>query len=180
MLWQRERGVLAVRHRLVMAKRSRAVLVGFGAVACALLAACSASAATSSSTAGKVSVPAVSSSTEATTVTLHGVSMTLPTGWSQGTPTLCGPVVQDTVTVYTGAPTVASCPTTAGASKDVEAVSLVEVFGPWGAMPWTGTKTVWDGQPVWVTTYDATGAPVDPCPSDPGAVVASYVVTQTG
>jgi hypothetical protein len=105
-------------------------------------------------------------------VTLHGVSMTLPTGWSQGTPTLCGPVVQDTVTVYTGPPTVAACPSTAVASRDVEAVSLVEVFGSWGAMPWTGTKTVWDGQPAWVTEYDPAGAPVDRCPSDPSAVVA--------
>jgi hypothetical protein len=105
-------------------------------------------------------------------VTLHGVSMTLPSGWSQGTPTLCGPTVADTVTVYTGAPTVASCPSTAGTSKDVEAVSLVEVFGPWGALPWTGTKTVWDGQPVWVTVYDPAGSPLDPCPSNPGAVVA--------
>jgi hypothetical protein len=105
-------------------------------------------------------------------VTLHGVSMTLPTGWSQGTPTLCGPVVQDTVTVYTGPPTVAACPSTAVASRDVEAVSLVEVFGSWGAMPWTGTKTVWDGQPAWVTVYDPAGAPVDRCPSDPRAVVA--------
>jgi len=160
--------VFALRHRLVMAKRSRAVLVGSGAVVCALLAACSAPAGTSSG--GNGSDPADSSSSSADTVTLHGLSMTLPNGWSEGTRSVCGHVVERTVTVYTGAPTVAPCPTTATPAKEVEAITLVEVFGSWGAMPWTGTKTVWGGQPAWVTVYDASGAPVDPCPSSPAAV----------
>ncbi len=158
-----------MRPTSVNAKRSSAALVGV--VSCVLVAACSAPASPASGAAGTAADPVGSSSSAAPgTVTLHGVSMTLPTGWSEGTPSVCGHVVERTLTVYTGAPTVAPCPTTATPAKEVEAITLVEVFGPWGAMPWTGTKTVWDGQPAWVTVYDASGAPVDPCPSNPAAV----------
>jgi hypothetical protein len=135
-------------------------------VSCVLLVACTAPVSPASGGAGTGASPVGSSSSTAPgTVTLHGVSVALPGGWSEGTPTVCGHVVEHTVTVYTGAPVVAPCPTTATPPKEVEAISLVEVFGSWGAMPWTGTTATWDGQPVWVTEYDRVGAPVTLCPS---------------
>jgi hypothetical protein len=99
---------------------------------------------------------------------------------------MCGHAVEHTVTVYTGAPRVASCPSIPSPSKAAEAITLVEIFGAWGASPWTGTKTVWDAQPAWMTEYDAQGAPVTPCPSAsgptaacPSAVAASELLTTT-
>jgi hypothetical protein len=79
--------------------------------------------------------------------------------------------VANPVTVYTGAPLVSSCPTSASPPKDVEAVELREVFGPWGASPWYGTTTVWDGQPSWITQYDVDG-PLTPCPTASNATLA--------
>ena len=49
--------------------------------------------------------------------------------------------------------------------------SLVEVFGPWGALPWIGTKTLWNGQPAWITEYDSAGAAVSPCLSASSSIV---------
>jgi hypothetical protein len=125
------------------------------------------------------SAPASDSSSTATTtptaaadtVTLHGVSIALPNGWARGTPTLCGHAVEHTVTVYTGAPRVASCPAAPTPQRAVEAVALVEIFGPWGASPWTGTRTSWEGQPAWIAQYGPDGAPVTLCAS--GSDVAS-------
>ena len=104
-------------------------------------------------------------------VALHGVSLTLPPGWSQGTPTLCGPVLEHTVTIYSGRPQAAACPSNIGQQKDVEAISLIEVFGAWGSLGWIGSRTTFDGQPAWITQQGPDGADVTPCPTDAAATV---------
>jgi len=55
------------------------------------------------------------------------------------------------VTTYTGRPQVAPCPAFQGQQKAVESIQLVEIFGSWGSVGWSGTKTTRDGQPAWIT-----------------------------
>jgi hypothetical protein len=73
---------------------------------------------------------------------------------------------------------VASCPGVLGRLKAVESIQLEEIFGSWGSLEWSGTKTTWDGQPAWtreapggvtMTPCPSASSAAEPCPSGPSA-----------
>lgn len=98
---------------------------------------------------------------------LNGVAVTLPAGWYETAPTLCGPVAANSVTRYPKPMPVAHCPWSPGVHKDVPYIQLVAMFGPWGAYGWGGTRTTWDGQPAWVTKETLTGRTPAPGSTEP-------------
>jgi hypothetical protein len=103
----------------------------------------------------------------ANVVKLNGVAVTLPAGWHEADPTLCGPAEANTVTRYPKPMPVAPCPRLLGTQKDVPSIQLVAMFGPWGANASGGTRTTWDGQPAWVTQATATGRTPAPGSTEP-------------
>lgn len=96
-------------------------------------------------------------------VVLHGVFLTLPFGWSTAAPRGCRPLPEHTITVFSGARWVSSCPSQIGPVKPVEAMTLNELFGPYGGAFWAGTQVIWRGQSAWVEQQTASGAEIPAC-----------------
>lgn len=157
-----------MRPTCVKSKLSTVALLAVATLSCAVLVACSTPASPSATSTGTPSPTASAPSATANEVTLHGVSVALPTGWFEAAPKLCGTVAEHSVTIYTGRPQVASCPAFQGVQLAVESIQLVEIFGSWGSVGWSGTKTTWDGQPAWITQEAPGGVTVTPCPSASG------------
>ncbi len=135
------------------------------AVAALVLVACSTGASPSATGTSALSLAGSAPSATAQEATLHGVSVALPTGWFEAAPKLCGMAAEHSVTTYTGRPQVAPCPMLPGQQKPVESIQLIEVFGSWGLVGWSGRKTTWDGQPAWIMQEASGGVTVTSCPS---------------
>ena len=104
----------------------------------------------------------------ANVVKLNGVVVTLPAGWYEAAPTVCGPAAASPLrTGYPKPVPVAACPRPLGTQKDVPYIQLVAMFGPWGAYNWGGDRTTWDGQPAWVAQATATGRTPAPGSTEP-------------
>jgi hypothetical protein len=127
-------------------------------IAALALAACSANTRepSGSSPSSSSSSTSAAATQAANVVKLNGVAVTLPTGWFEAAPTLCGSAAANSVTSYSKPMPLAACPRLA-TQKDDPSIQLVAMFGPWGAYGWGGTRTTWDGQPAWVTKETATG-----------------------
>jgi hypothetical protein len=144
----------------------RAVVVGSACVLVSgALAACSTPSApldaSDSAISSRASATSSSPAVAANVVTLNGVSVTLPAGWFETAPGICGTFAEHSVTPYRSPQPVAACPALLGQQTDAQSIQLVALFGPWGSYGWSGARTTWHGQPAWVTTVAANGkAPV--------------------
>lgn len=89
-------------------------------------------------------------------VDFHGISVSLPAGWSVGRPH-CGPPANDTVVVgrWTG-----SCPAGPG-DQVTTGVSLTSLYGRQFALSWPGHRLTWQGQPAWLARHSQHGTITD-------------------
>jgi hypothetical protein len=109
-------------------------------------------------TAPSESTPAASTgSVNSDTVSLNGLTMTLPSGWVEATPAVCRQMTNNSVTVYGEPPRPAACPSQAGRLTPTANVALVPIWGAWGSQGWSGTTTSWKGQPARVQTSTVPG-----------------------
>jgi hypothetical protein len=91
------------------------------------------------------------------TVSLNGLTMTLPSGWVEATPTVCRQMTDNSVIVYGEPPRPAACPSQAGRFTPTANVALVPIWGAWGSEGWSGTTSSWNGQPALVQTSAVPG-----------------------
>ena len=107
-----------------------------------------------------VSSPTSRPSPSLPSVHVNGVTMTLPTGWSQARPWICDGPAAHTVTLYPQPQPHPSCPMTATRELGPAgpSVDLAAVFGPWGTIGWSGTLTSWHGQPAWIRQVSLNGS----------------------
>lgn len=97
--------------------------------------------------------PTSSPPTSSHSVAFQGVEFTLPDGWTVARPH-CGPPANDTVVrgVWTG-----SCPGGIGDQPPTTGVTLTSIYGRQYALSWPGHRTVWHGQPAWLSQTTSHG-----------------------